>query len=103
MSHSNGWASASAMYDARAGATPGRSTTNLVIDPGAGLGVEEVQLARIDEQLDALPFARGRACVHARDERRRARRRLLVELLQHLDAGVLGELARVLGDHRRDV
>src|SRR5215212_4403244 len=39
------------------------------VDALAGLGVEEVQLARVDRQLDAAALAHGRARVGARDVR----------------------------------
>src|SRR4051812_9261236 len=80
-----------------------RLTASSGVDAFACFQVEEVQLARVDEDLDLLALARRGAAVQTRDERRLALRRLVLELLECVAADLGGELARVLVDDGRGV
>src|SRR5918996_3500034 len=77
----------------------GSGGTGLVVDPRAGRGIEEVQVAGVDGELDPLALAGPRRAVDAGDEGRPA---LAGAHLGRFDRLVAHGLAELLGvDGRR--
>src|SRR3954468_9290614 len=73
------------------------------IDPGSGVGIEEVQALRVDHQLDRLALAGTRARVEAGEHDGAPVLRLRLHVLERLLADVDRQLLHVVGQRLRRV